>query len=139
MCGISYSKLMIISRTKLTNRILRIPTGSCQKLLESLVSDSDRKLSESVGMTRFRQEQRLFRHFPTSDNFLSESDTEDSNNFRRIHIGSDSFSDMIRRDPTVGSVDLVTRIIIRKYLHLKLIDCIEFCRAHVIIGKELLP
>ena len=49
-----------------------------------------------------------FQHFPTSNNFLSESDTKDSDNFRRIPIGSDNFSDSIRWDPTVGLLVLAS-------------------------------
>jgi hypothetical protein len=58
-------------------RIRRIPT-------ESLVSDSGR-MSESVGITVIPVGTL---GIPTSDNFRSESDAKDSDNFWRIPVGS---------------------------------------------------
>jgi hypothetical protein len=60
-------------------RITRISTGSCQKLSESFVSDSDRKLSD-VEKCR--------------------------NAFSRIPIESNKIRSFFRYDTTVGSVDL---------------------------------
>ena len=68
--------------------------GNSSEVVGILVSDSDRKLSD-VGKCRNGQDPvgtLEIRHFPTSDNFLSESDTKDSDNFRRIPIGSDGVS-----------------------------------------------
>ena len=58
------------------NPISRIPTGS-------------RRTSVSIGMIASPVGTPKFRHFPTSDDFLSESNTEDSDNFRQTPIKSD--------------------------------------------------
>ena len=50
-----------------------------------------RRTSESVGTSGFRQDSRPFRHFQTSDDFLSESNTKDSDSFRQTLTGSDNF------------------------------------------------
>ena len=69
-------------------RILSDPIGIRRKLAEFLVSDSDRTLLD-VGMVWYPVGILAFPHFSTSYNFLSEFDTKDSDNFRRIPVGFD--------------------------------------------------